>query len=168
MTHPPQDTRPRKIRFTYAESPTKRTHSREGPSTGQNPRALGRIRSLLAGVSRPGLWALAPARRPLAAHTLARTRGSRAGDAECRTRARMGVVRGAQCEMRASSGRQGRLQLQLTVRRSACVARARVGGRRSFGRRIERRESARGGRGGRGQRRRDAVEHRTTGPHASG
>jgi len=41
MARKPQDARPRKPRFAYAESPTKRTHSRESPSAGQNPRALG-------------------------------------------------------------------------------------------------------------------------------
>ena len=30
-----QDTRPRKFRFVYAESPTKRTHRRESPSAGK-------------------------------------------------------------------------------------------------------------------------------------
>ena len=46
----PQDARSRKVRFAYSESLTKRSHSRESPSAGQNPRVLGRIRSLLAGV----------------------------------------------------------------------------------------------------------------------
>ena len=47
----PQDSRPGKVRFAYVESPAKRTHSRERLGTRQKPRALGCIRSSLAGVS---------------------------------------------------------------------------------------------------------------------
>ena len=48
-----QDARPKKPLFRYDESPTKRSHSRESLSIGQNPRALGRIRSYLQGCAGP-------------------------------------------------------------------------------------------------------------------
>ena len=54
----PQDARPGKFSFAYAQSPAKRTHSRESPGTGQNLQELGRIHILLpraAGVPSPPL-----------------------------------------------------------------------------------------------------------------
>ena len=47
----PQDARPGKNRFAYAESPAKQRHDRDLPDTAHNPNELGRIRILLAGVS---------------------------------------------------------------------------------------------------------------------
>ena len=43
----PQDARPGKFRFAYAQSPAKRTHSRESLSTGPHAQELGRIPILL-------------------------------------------------------------------------------------------------------------------------
>ena len=43
----PQDARPGKNRFAYAESPAKQRHDRELPDTAHNPNELGRIRILL-------------------------------------------------------------------------------------------------------------------------
>ena len=50
-----QDARPRKFRFAYAESPTKRNHSRESPSTGPHAQELGRLLVLLPRVASAGV-----------------------------------------------------------------------------------------------------------------
>ena len=47
----PQDARPGKIRFAYAESPAKQRRDRDMPDTAHNPNELGRIRILLPVVS---------------------------------------------------------------------------------------------------------------------
>ena len=47
----PQDARPGKNRFAYAESPAKQRHDRELPDTAHNSNELGRIRILLPVVS---------------------------------------------------------------------------------------------------------------------
>ena len=47
----PQDARPEKNRFAYAESPAKQRHDRDLPYTAHNPNELGRIRILL-----PVVW----------------------------------------------------------------------------------------------------------------
>ena len=49
----PQDARPGKNRFAYAESPAKQRRDRDVPDTAHNPNELGRICILLAGVYRP-------------------------------------------------------------------------------------------------------------------
>ena len=47
----PQDARPGKFRFGYAESPAEQPRNRELPDTAHNPNELGRIRILLPVVS---------------------------------------------------------------------------------------------------------------------
>ena len=46
----PQDARPGKFRFAYAESPAKQRRDRDVRGSAPNPSELGRIRILLAGV----------------------------------------------------------------------------------------------------------------------